>query len=106
MKRAGRFLAGLFSATMVCALVWSLFVTDRLYHCTDAVPGFDYVIPGNWVHGDVATVTKIRAGRSMSEPDVVKEGWSRNELWVLWSVMLGASLVVGVGFAFYPRGKA
>jgi hypothetical protein len=80
-------------ATVIFTMIWGAFVTDRLYNCTDAV-GLDYVQPGNWVHGQVAFVRDVRAGRSMTEPDTIKEGWSRAGLWALWLTFFGCSVVV------------
>jgi hypothetical protein len=64
-----------------------------LYNCTDAVR-FDYLHPGDWVHGQVAAVDHVVAGRSMSEPDTIKKGWSVAGLWGLWISFFGVSLVV------------
>ena len=78
--------------TTISSLIWDGLVTDRLYNCTDAV-GFDYLQPGNWVHGHVAFVSQVVAGRSMSEPDTIKEGWSVAGLWGLWLAFFVPSLV-------------
>jgi hypothetical protein len=79
---------------ILCTNVWGQFVTDRLYNCTDAV-GFDFLQPGNWVHGHIEYVEKI-APRSMSEPDSIKMGWSNVGLWTLWYSMFGASLIISI----------
>ena len=90
----GTFVVVFAITTEMFTIIWDAFVTDRLYNCTDAV-GLDYLQPGNWVHGQVAFVRDVRAGRSMSEPDTIKEGWSRAGLWALWLIFFGCSLVVG-----------
>jgi len=86
--------------TIIFTAIWGVFITDNLYNCTDAV-GFDYLQPGNWVHDNVAFVNQVRAGRSMSEPDTIKEGWSVPALWALWLLFFGSSVVAS---AFLARG--
>ena len=86
--------------TTIFSVVWGVFITDSVYNCTDAV-GFDYLQPGNWVHSSVAFVKQVRAGRSMSEPDTIKEGWSVPALWALWVAFFGSSVVAS---AFLARG--
>jgi hypothetical protein len=79
----------------ICTVIWSRFITDTLYNCTDAI-GLDYLHPGDWVHQPVAFVSHVVAGRSMSEPDTLKEGWSIAGLWGLWFLFFGVSLAVSV----------
>jgi hypothetical protein len=105
LKSAVKFVIVLAVAMAVCAMIWGAFVTDTLYNCTDAV-GFDYLQPGNWVHGHVAFVSHVAAGRSMSEPDTIKEGWSEAGLWGLWMLFFACSLAASVLFAtktWFPR---
>ena len=88
----------LFVMTIVCSIGWT-FVAGELYDCTD--PGFiDFLSPGDWVHSwpehPVATVEKIVHGRSMSEPDSIKQGWTVARLWHLWFLFVGVSLVISV----------
>jgi hypothetical protein len=80
---------------ILCSFIWGQFVTDKLYNCTDEV-GFDFLRPGNWVHGNVEYVEKVDDGRSMSMPDTIKVGWSKTGLWSLWLAMFGPSLVISV----------
>jgi hypothetical protein len=77
--------------TVTSSMIWNRFVTDTLYNCTDAV-GYDYFHPGDWVHARVAFVSHIVTGRSMSEPDTIKEGWSKADLWSLWISFFVVSL--------------
>ena len=89
--------------TVVCTVVWQNCITDELYNCTD--PGWlDYLSPGDWVHFDhgVIYVPHIVTGRSMSDPDTIKEGWSVNRLWCLWLAFFAVSLFVSAGFTFLP----
>ena len=98
MIRLIRFAAAFTAATLFCAFCWGTFVTDRIYNCTDSAPAvFDFVLPGNWVHAwkPIKYVAEVRTGRSMSEADVIKIGWSVPRLWCLWIVMVGGSVVVG-----------
>jgi hypothetical protein len=107
VKSVARFGIVLILMTVICTMVWGGFVTDSLYNCSDAI-GFDYLHPGDWVHGHVAFVHHVVAGRSMSEPDTVKEDWSIAGLWCLWFAFFGASLVVSILLArteWIPRNQ-
>jgi hypothetical protein len=101
LVRAGIFLLAMVLMTIVCTLVWDRYVNARLYDCTDAV-GFDYLHPGDWVHGHVVAVPTITHNHSMSEPDTIKEGWSVNRLWYLWLTFFAVSIMVSTGFALLP----
>ncbi len=90
--------------TIVCTIVWQ-FAGDRLYDCSDDnVLGF--LRPGDWVHNwnghAVAVVPRVVHGRSMSEPDTIKEGWSVTGLWCLWLSFVAVSLVISVVLARVP----
>ena len=88
----------MFVMTILFSFLWGKLIADRLYNCTDSI-GFGYVRPGSWVHGKIAYVPEIITGRSMSEPDTIKEGWSIAGLWVLWFAMVGVSFGVSLLFA-------
>ena len=108
LKSIAKFVIVLVVMTVIFSMIWGELITDRLYNCTDAV-GFDYLQPGNWVHGQVAFVGHVLAGRSMSEPDIIKEGWSAAGLWGLWLSFFILSLVASVLLArkaWVPRGSA
>jgi hypothetical protein len=96
------------ATTIACTILWEMLVNNRLYNCTD--PGWlDYVSPGNWVHHPV-TVHEVVTGRSMSEPDTIKDGWTVAGLWRLWLVFAVTSFVLSAGLALVPwipsqRGK-
>ena len=98
LKRVVTFATSLGLLTTIFSVVWGVFITDSVYNCTDAV-GFDYLQPGNWVHSSVAFVKQVRAGRSMSEPDTIKEGWSVPALWALWVAFFGSSVVASAFLA-------
>lgn len=88
----------LVAMAIVCTIVWQL-VGDTLYDCTDDnMLGFWR--PGCWVHRfdghPIVVVHQIVHGRSMSEPDAIKEGWSVPRLWCLWSSFVVVSLAVSV----------
>jgi hypothetical protein len=86
--------------TVICTMIWEQFIIGNLYHCTD--PGWlEYLTPGDWVHRPVA-VDHIVTGRSMSERDTIKCGWTVSGLWGLWYSMVGASFLVSVWFSFVP----
>lgn len=95
------FLAMMAITTALCTIFWQAYVSERLYDCTDAI-GLDYLHPGDWVHGHVAVVHQVVHGRSMSEPDTIKEGWSVGRLWLLWLAFFAGSLIVSIGFALIP----
>lgn len=92
LKSIGKFVIVLSGTTVVFSMIWGGFITDTLYNCTDAV-GFDYVHPSDWVHEQIAVVDHVVAGRSMSEPDTIKKGWSVGGLWALWISFFTVSLV-------------
>jgi hypothetical protein len=87
LVRAGMFLTMMVLMTILCTFVWQVYVNERLYDCTDAVR-FDYLHPGDWVHGRVVVVREIVHNRSMSDPDTIKQGWSVNGLCVCGSPFL------------------
>jgi len=98
-----KFLVSLFVMTVICSIVWENFVDGKIYDCTD--PLFGYLSPDGWIGGDnfpVVVVKQVVSGRSMGEPDEIKEGWSVTDLWVLWFLFFGASLVISILFAWWP----
>lgn len=97
---ATKFLAVLLCCTILSTLRWAQFVTDRLYNCTDS-GGFDYLYPGQWVHNAIA-VDQVISGRSMSEPDTIKAGWTMTGLWCLWCSFGVVSVLVSVILARIP----
>lgn len=78
--------------TLMMAAVWEFTIHERVYNCTDSLP-FGYFSPGTWVHGDIVYLEDIPFGRSMSEPDAIKVGWSMSKLWTLWIGMVITSAV-------------
>jgi len=86
--------------TIACTSTWEVFVKNHIYNCTDDLP-LDYLQPGQWVHNPVA-VRHVVSGRSMSEPDTIKEGWSVWRLWLLWSSSVAGSLIVSFLLARLP----
>jgi len=82
-----------FAVTMIaCTWGWEQFVKDRIYNCTDDFP-LGFLQPGQWAHHPVA-VPHVTSGRSMSEPDTIKQGWSVLALWLLWFSFIAGSLIV------------
>lgn len=98
--RAAKFGAVLLLCTIGCTALWGQFVTDQLYNCTD-LGWLDFIFPGDWVHHPV-TVAGVVAGRSMNEPDTIREGWSVAGLWCLWFSFVGLSLVISFLLARFP----
>jgi len=97
LKRTVKFSIVMLIMTIIYTIVWDQVVAAKIYDCTDSVP-FGYLRPGDWVHSwtghPMATVSQVVHGRSMSEPDTIKEGWSVSRLWYLWLVFATFSLVV------------
>jgi hypothetical protein len=99
-KFTAKFVFVMLAMTIVSMVVWQEFVTDRLYNCTDAL-WFDFLRPGfGWVHGNVAYVPVVVSGRSMSEPDTIKAGWTMTRLWLLWFSFIGVSVAVSLWLAW------
>ena len=89
------------------SIAWDSTFPGKVYYCTDDI-GLDYLIPGNWVHGEIEYVDDVSAAtsRSMSEPDVLLLGWSVGRLWLIWSAMFGSSLVLALFIARLRWGAA
>ena len=102
MKTIARFVAILTACLAVSVVCWDVLVKGNLYYCTDEV-GFDFLSPGDWVHGDVATVSKINTEVTMSEPDQILTGWSVDRLWGLWAGIIGASLLASCAGCWVGR---
>ena len=98
--RVAKFGAVLLLCTIACTALWGQFVTDRLYNCLD-FGWLDFLFPGDWVHRPVS-VAHVVTGRSMSEPDTIKEGWSIAGLWCLWFSFVVLSLIVSFVLARRP----
>jgi hypothetical protein len=88
------FAVALAVTTVACTWGWERFVKNHLYNCTDDLP-LDYWQPGHWVHHPVAA-QHVTAGRSMSEPDTIRSGWSVGGLWSLWFSFAGGSVIVSL----------
>ena len=86
------FLATLIMMAIAGTLGWELLIKNHLYNCTDDFP-LDFLQPGNWVHHP-DTVTHVSGGRSMSEPDQIKQGWTITGLWALWLAIVLGSLAI------------
>ena len=100
------FVVSLLATTVFCTIAWEALVHFDVYDCTD--PGFlDYLTPGDWVHytggHPVAVVQHVVHGRSMSEPDTIKQGSSIMGLWSLWFSFISASLLVSAFLEFLTR---
>jgi hypothetical protein len=93
------FLIAALFCTVLCTIVWGDFVVGHLFNCTDSVP-FNFLIPGDWVHGNYVFVPKINPSDSMSMPDSIKEGWSIPKLWLLWCSFVAISIVISASLPF------
>jgi len=81
LNKIARFILVIFSLSLIAELIWSTCVQGSVYYCSDEV-GFGYLMPGEWVHD--ATVSKdfSEVTNSMSDPDLIREGWSEFYLWL------------------------
>ncbi len=100
-KSTIKFLGVLFAMTITNTIVWE-HVAGGLYDCTDGgIPG--YWSPGYWVHSwdsrSLVTVPHVLHGRSMSEADTIKEGWSVTGLLGLWFFFFAVSVVISIVLA-------
>jgi hypothetical protein len=100
LKFAAKFVLVIFVMAIVCTFQWGV-VADSLYDCTDAV-GLDYLRPGDWIHGSFDSVPVVVHGRSMSEPDTIRQGWNLTGLWGLWISFVVVSLFVSILAACFP----
>lgn len=83
-----------------CSIAWEALFPGKIYYCTDNVL-LDYLTPGDWIHGELEYVDDVPAAtdRTMSDPDVLKRGWTVQRLWMAWTTMFGLSLAVGLVLA-------
>jgi hypothetical protein len=87
------FLILLIGCIIGCTILWQNFVTDMLYNCTDSGGAPDFLLSSrHWVHQPVA-VHHVASGRSMSEPDAIRAGWSLTTLELLRWALVGVSIV-------------
>jgi hypothetical protein len=104
LKSLAKFVLVMVVMTIACTVLWES-VAGWLYDCTD--DGFlGFWTPGNWVHDwdnhPVVAASQIVHGRSMSEPDTIKAGWSVTGLWCLWCSFVAISVVVSALLAWKP----
>jgi len=101
LKIAFKFAIVFLLMTVLNTVVWER-TAGNLYDCTDATPP-GYLEPGHWVDAfdghPVAVVAKIVHGRSMSEADTIKAGWSERRLLGLWFVFFAFHLLVSTVLA-------
>jgi hypothetical protein len=99
LAKAATFLVALLFCTALCTFVWDNLVVGKLFNCTDSLP-FNFLNPGDWVHGNYVTVPEINPSDPMDKPDSIKEGWSIPKLWLLWWAFVFASTVISVSLTF------
>jgi hypothetical protein len=98
-----KFLVAMFLMTIVCTIIWENFVDGKIYDCTD--PLFGYMSPDGWIGGDnfpVVVVKHVVSGRSIGDPDELKEGWSVGDLWGIWFLLFTTSLEISLSAARWP----
>ena len=98
MKAALKFLMVIALMTVLWTMLWSIALTHKVYDCTDEI-GFDYLRPGQWVHGSIEYVEQIDPNRGMEQADTIKRGWTIDYLWGIWVGMTAMSVALGILFA-------
>jgi hypothetical protein len=94
LKFLAKFLL-LFSLTTIASTwIWSDYITDHLYHCTDSLPA-DY-LSGSFVHGKIAGTSSEDTG------DTLAPGWTLPKLHALHYTFLTTSLLLSTALAL-PR---
>lgn len=78
----------LLGGMVVMTIAWETVFNGRVYQCSDSIgfPGF--LMPGRWVHEPIAYVAAVSPSTSMSDPDVIKMGWTVTKLWWAWWGMI------------------
>ena len=96
-KSAVKFVIAMVLLTVLMTMAWGAIFPGRIYFCTDEV-GFDYLSPGNWVHGTPEVVDDVResSDRDMGQPDVILEGWTVPKIWGVWILMFSTSVALGL----------
>jgi hypothetical protein len=89
---------------IVCSIVWQAVVVEYLYDNTDDnIMGFISPFSGDFWIGEggfpVVAVKHVVHGRSMSDPDEIKEGWSVPKLFYLWLSLIAISIGISIWFA-------
>lgn len=102
-KNIRKFIVAFFLMTIVCSIIWEVFVYGRLYYCSDPLL-LDFLTPGDWVHEvaghPVTVVQHVAAGPTNGfDTDTIKAGWSVTRLWHLWYGFVFASLVISIIFS-------
>jgi hypothetical protein len=103
-----RFVASLFVMTVICTVVWQDVVAEYLYDNTDDnMAGFFGPFYGDFWIGQgnfpVVAVPHVVHGRSMSDPDEIKDGWSIPKLRCLWFSFVAFSVIISIVLARRPR---
>jgi hypothetical protein len=103
-KSVAKFALVMFLMTIVCTIVWQEVVTEYLYDNTDDnMAGFLSPLSGDFWIGEggfpVVTVQHVVHGRSMSDLDQIKEGWSIPKLFALWLSFVTISTVISIALA-------
>jgi len=90
----------MFLLSMIASFIWSASLEGEIYYCSDEVGfGFDYFLPGDWVHDPIISKDFSEITYSMEDPDLIREGWSQFYLWVIWLGMFCSSVFLSVLFS-------
>jgi hypothetical protein len=102
-----KFVVALLMMAIVCTIAWQEVVVEYLYDNTDDnLAGFLGPFYGDFWIGQggfpVVSVQHVVHGRSMSDPDEIKEGWSIPKLFCLWLFFVSISVVISAMLAQIP----
>jgi hypothetical protein len=102
-----KFVVSIIVMTIICAIFWQDFITEYLYDNTDDnMAGFLEPFYGDFWIGQggfpVVAVQHVVHGRSMSDPDEIKVGWSIPKLLCLWSSFVVVALAISIMLARVP----
>jgi hypothetical protein len=104
LKSAAKFVIVMLAMTIACTIIWQDVVAEHLYDNTDEnMMGFlhPFFLDG-WIGQGkfpVVAVEHVVHGRSMSDPDEIKAGWSIPGLWCLWFSFFGVSVGTSIFLA-------
>jgi len=98
LNKITRFLVVLFLLTVLYSFIWGSTLEGEVYYSSDE-DGFGYLLPGDWVHDPIVSKDFSEITGSMSDPDLIREGWSAFYLWLIWLVMFCSSIFISILFS-------
>ena len=90
---------------IVGEIIWSAVFPGRIYHCPDG-DWLGFIIPGDWIHGEVTIVDSVDGNFDMSYQDQLLRGWSNGRLWLCWSCVLFGVVTVSMLAAWLTSSRS